>query len=700
MLYYGKYRAKVVDIKDPEERGRIKVECPRVLGASKSSWCLPCVPVAGDNYGDFCLPLVGETVWVEFEEGNISKPIYTGNWYSKFSTPLTDYSQAATSRIIGFKNTKVTLTESSLTILAGGTEFVFDENTDFSGSSIVSAAFSGDDLVFTKDDETTITLTDAKITLKGETGLTGASGADGTDGASIVSAEFSGDNIVFTKDDDATVTLADAKIALKGDQGDVGPNAIVKGIATGTSPNFTLTASDFQLAEGTVLLVKFGYVGFADMSNVTLNVNSTGAKEVFGGYNKQIIADEGAYTLLMVMNLGDESEPYFVYHSLLDYNNPRGCKETYSIPNEYNDISSGYQVGDLLFLVSTTTLYVCRSNDASNAVWEAVNTSLVNLYNIVPNEFEDTTGWKYTYASLSVASGQLLVTATGGDSYATTYYNTWSSLTNGHIFYGYLECSVNNSSCTSIELKLETTFGSSLGTLATIESPVSGQVYAISGTFTAGGQSGYLRLRIVHNYADSATATGKVLTVKNAVAMDLTNFFYEDREPTKEQIDALMESLPDKAISSYSIGITSQDLMHWTVEMIKNSVYTHPATHSADMIVDGETNKAYTADEKTKLSGIATSANNYVHPTTAGNKHIPSGGAASQILRYSANGTAVWSDEQSISGKLNLTGGTMTGKLTAQNNTSYTTKQVRNITLSTANPSGGSNGDVWIKYTA
>lgn len=35
---------------------------------------------------------------------------------------------------------------------------------------------------------------------------------------------------------------------------------------------------------------------------------------------------------------------------------------------------------------------------------------------------------------------------------------------------------------------------------------------------------------------------------------------------------------------------------------------------------------------------------------------------------------------------------------TAQNNTSYTTKQIRNITLSTADPSGGANGDIWIKY--
>ena len=50
----------------------------------------------------------------------------------------------------------------------------------------------------------------------------------------------------------------------------------------------------------------------------------------------------------------------------------------------------------------------------------------------------------------------------------------------------------------------------------------------------------------------------------------------------------------------------------------------------------------YTTAEKNKLAGIATGANNYTHPTTSGNKHIPSGGSAGQILRWSADGTAVW----------------------------------------------------------
>lgn len=48
------------------------------------------------------------------------------------------------------------------------------------------------------------------------------------------------------------------------------------------------------------------------------------------------------------------------------------------------------------------------------------------------------------------------------------------------------------------------------------------------------------------------------------------------------------------------------------------------------------------AADKSKLDGIAQNANNYTHPTTAGNKHIPAGGSAGQILRWASDGTATW----------------------------------------------------------
>lgn len=64
-----------------------------------------------------------------------------------------------------------------------------------------------------------------------------------------------------------------------------------------------------------------------------------------------------------------------------------------------------------------------------------------------------------------------------------------------------------------------------------------------------------------------------------------------------------------------------------------NTTYSAATTSTAGLM---------SAADKTKLDGIATGANNYSHPTTAGNKHIPAGGSSGQILRWSADGTAVW----------------------------------------------------------
>lgn len=64
----------------------------------------------------------------------------------------------------------------------------------------------------------------------------------------------------------------------------------------------------------------------------------------------------------------------------------------------------------------------------------------------------------------------------------------------------------------------------------------------------------------------------------------------------------------------------------------------------------------YTTAEKTKLQGVAANANNYVHPTTAGNKHIPAGGTAGQILVNNGDGTAKWQDNQGGGGGIDYTG--------------------------------------------
>lgn len=54
----------------------------------------------------------------------------------------------------------------------------------------------------------------------------------------------------------------------------------------------------------------------------------------------------------------------------------------------------------------------------------------------------------------------------------------------------------------------------------------------------------------------------------------------------------------------------------------------------------------------------------------------------------------------SISTKAPLASPAFTGSATVAAGTDYTTAKLRNVILSTANPSGGNNGDIWIKYKA
>ena len=55
--------------------------------------------------------------------------------------------------------------------------------------------------------------------------------------------------------------------------------------------------------------------------------------------------------------------------------------------------------------------------------------------------------------------------------------------------------------------------------------------------------------------------------------------------------------------------------------------------------------------------------------------------------------------QSSVNGKVSKSGDTMAGVLVAQNNTDYSVAQMRNIIISTSDPSGGNSGDIWIRYT-
>jgi hypothetical protein len=82
--YSGRYRGIVSDVQDPERLGRVKCRVPEILGLEiVTDWASPTsLPYGGQvDHGDFVVPEVGSSVYIEFESGDVNRPLYGGIWY-------------------------------------------------------------------------------------------------------------------------------------------------------------------------------------------------------------------------------------------------------------------------------------------------------------------------------------------------------------------------------------------------------------------------------------------------------------------------------------------------------------------------------------------------------------------------------------------------------------------------------------------
>lgn len=110
--YYGVYQGIVTNVNDPEKRGRIKCKIPEVLADSEteSAWCDPCVPVAYDGGGDFCVPPIDEGVWIAFLSGDANRPVYFGGWWQEADTPIAgNYTNLKDFRIISYNGASIVM---------------------------------------------------------------------------------------------------------------------------------------------------------------------------------------------------------------------------------------------------------------------------------------------------------------------------------------------------------------------------------------------------------------------------------------------------------------------------------------------------------------------------------------------------------------------------------------------------------------
>lgn len=127
------------------------------------------------------------------------------------------------------------------------------------------------------------------------------------------------------------------------------------------------------------------------------------------------------------------------------------------------------------------------------------------------------------------------------------------------------------------------------------------------------------------------------------VEVDLTGYY------NKTQVDKAIEDSEARSTAAIALKVDKVD-----GKQLSTNDYTTAEKQEVAKIankvdkVKGKqlSTEDYTTAEKTKLQGVAANANNYVHPTTAGNKHIPAGGAKGQILVNTGDGTAEWQDSQ------------------------------------------------------
>jgi uncharacterized protein involved in type VI secretion and phage assembly len=83
----GLVEALVVDNKDPEKLGRVKLKFPTLPEGPESHWARLVMPMAGKERGWMTIPEVGDEVLVAFAHGDVQNAMVLGALYNGVDTP-------------------------------------------------------------------------------------------------------------------------------------------------------------------------------------------------------------------------------------------------------------------------------------------------------------------------------------------------------------------------------------------------------------------------------------------------------------------------------------------------------------------------------------------------------------------------------------------------------------------------------------
>ena len=547
------------------------------------------------------------------------------------------------SDITDLPSTIGSITEIKMNGSSKGTSGVVDLGTVLtSGSQTTTSTADGGSNVYTFSDGSTITVKN------------GSKGSTGADGVTPTIKATSGSNIgvvgtpsvtASTSGTTTTFTFNNLK-GEKGEKGDAGTNATTTAVAT-TSSNGLMSSTDKSKLDG----IATG----ANKTTVDTALSSTSTNPVQNKVVNTALADKANASHTHGNSDITSLDASKITSGTISIDRlPQGALERLTVVTDdtarFKLTSSDVQKGDTVKVTSTGKMYyvvdetklstetgyeVYAAGTAASVPWSGV-TDKPSTY--TPSSHTHTKSQITDFPTIPTVNNPTITITQAGSTKGTFTLNqsgnTTIALTDNNTTYSAVTTSANGLMSSTDKSKLD---GIASGATAVTDSTVSGWGYKKTDTNTwiafkgattsAAGTAGYAP-------APSAGAANRYLR------SDGTWTVPPDTNTTYTLAGLMGSSAKGSAIQPVYWNGSAWTNTTYTLgkSVPSNAVFTDTTYSTATTSANG----LMSSTDKSKLDGIASGANAYTHPTTSGNKHIPSGGSSGQILRWSADGTAVW----------------------------------------------------------
>lgn len=160
--YYGVVEALVTDVNDPQKLGRVKLKFPWFDSDMETEWCRVRQFYAGNKYGAFFIPEVGDEVLVSFIHGDMRLPIILGGLYNGKDKPPSFRANDKDEKMIQTK---------------GNHRIILDDTKNKKKITIIDANGDNSIVIDTEANSITIKSSKGKLIFEGKQGVEINSGA-------------------------------------------------------------------------------------------------------------------------------------------------------------------------------------------------------------------------------------------------------------------------------------------------------------------------------------------------------------------------------------------------------------------------------------------------------------------------------------------------------------------------------------------